>query len=432
MSRWWSQPSTPDALQSWLADFLADTLQRKGLADLLSDPLFHVSAVLSDPRAYGFTSLDMISMASRVSASMGLDRTGLSDLLLARRSFDGWVTVLERSLRIDDAQIGFYSSGSTGSPVLSRHTLNDLQLEASHFAGRLSAITSGKPQRVVSAVPCHHIYGFIWGVLLPAALDVPLIRIRPQQSLPASWASQLQEADVLVATPEIWALIMELDIRLPARFTGVSSTAPMPPELSRRIRQTYPEASLLEVYGSTETAGIAVRDQDSAGFELLPHWELKQQQGYLLQHQASGHQHTLNDAIEVLEDGRTITVNGRLDDTVQINGHNVHLPTLAERLCSHPQIREAHVQVGTDSTSARLLHYFLIPDCMPDDSHTWCAEFTEWMRVNLGNVAPPASVIIGESLPRSTLGKPLTWQPDNYKPLTGIYRKAARSTVSHP
>ena len=425
MSHWWSQPSHPDVVQDFLVDFLADVLLRKGLGELLSDPEFDTHDVLGDPRALGFTSLDMISMASRLAATLGLDRTGLSDLLLAKRSFEGWMGVIRRSLQIDDSQIGFYSSGSTGSPVLTQHVRADLELEARLFAQLLPGVTSCQLRRVVTTVPCHHIYGFIWNVLLPAALHVPTLRVRPQQSLPASWAATLHNGDILIATPDLWQLLMELEIDLPEQFLGVSSTAPMLPELSRRIRQAYPAATLLEVYGSTETAGIAFRHQDTPGFELLPYWHLRQQDGQsTLHHQMTGRRHTLSDHITRLDSGQNIVVNGRLDDTVQIHGHNVHLPTLANLLSSHPDIREARVQAGSSENLAANLHYFLVPTTPIDDLASWCKEFTVWMQSKLGNVAPPASVVIADQLPRSALGKPLSWDPADYTPRHGVFRTA--------
>ncbi|MBU2099152.1 MAG: AMP-binding protein, partial [Gammaproteobacteria bacterium] len=265
---WWQQ----GGLEQWLGDFLRDALRRRGINPLLTDPHDDVFDLLADPRKFGFSSLDMVQLASRFAACLGLDRTGLSDLLLARRSAKGWCDVARRSRQINDQDIGFYSSGSTASPKLSHHVLSKLQAEAEFFARALPAC-----KRVVSTVPCHHIYGFIWGILLPSESRVPCVFINTAASLPTSWAQQLNDDDMIVATPDIWQLIKDLDITLPARFVGISSTAPLAADTAAFFRARYPQATLAEIYGSTETAGLGWRVADGRGFTLLPWWQLTQQ-----------------------------------------------------------------------------------------------------------------------------------------------------------
>jgi hypothetical protein len=112
---WWQQTS---ALENWLDDFLRDALLRRGLGHILADGSANAHDLLSAPRDFGFSSLDMLTLASRFATCLGIERTGLEDLLLARRSADGWLAVAQRSLAIVDSQMRFYSSGSTGAPAV--------------------------------------------------------------------------------------------------------------------------------------------------------------------------------------------------------------------------------------------------------------------------------------------------------------------------
>lgn len=157
---WWQREGL---LKQWLRDFLRDALRRRGINTLRSDTSLDPFDLLTDPRSAGFSSLDMVQLASRFAVCLGLDKTGLSDLLLARRSAQGWCEVARRSLQINDEHIGFYSSGSTASPVLNRHPLSALSTEAHFFAVTLSQ--QRHCRRVVSTVPAHHIYGVIRGML---------------------------------------------------------------------------------------------------------------------------------------------------------------------------------------------------------------------------------------------------------------------------
>lgn len=410
---WWQQPN---ALERWLEDFLRDALRRRGDNALASADGSSPSQLLDSYRDWGFSSLDMIKLASRFAACLGIDRTGLSDLLLARRSAFGWCDVARRSLQIDDALIGFYSSGSTGNPALSRHPLARLQAESDFFAQALPTAT-----RVASTVPRHHIYGFIWGVLLPSSLGVPCITLNPATTLPATWAQQLHNNDLIVATPDIWQLLIDLDISLPKRFVAISSTAPLNPRVAQQIRTRYPDATLAEIYGSTETAGLGWRTGTETGYQLLPWWELDlASEPARVSSERFRENHQLSDRITRRDDG-CFLVSGRTDDVVQIAGHNINLRTLAAILVEHPDIRDAKARYQFNEGHHQL-HYFLALHERPADERLWCDNFARWLTRQLGDVPPPASIVVSDELPKSTLGKTLSWNAHDFPVITGICR----------
>lgn len=411
---WWQQPGL---LESWLDDFLADALQRRGLGDLLADPQLSASELLTSPRHFGFASLDMVQLASRFAHSLGIDRTGLSDLLLARRSADGWLGVARRSLAIDSSRLRFYSSGSTGTPTACEHTLDHLQREITTFSNILP-----RPARIVCTVPGHHIYGFIWGTLMPAMQDCERLRLNVAHTLPSSWAPQLCDNDMIVATPDLWSMIVEQKITLPGRFIGISSTAPLPASTAAAIRQQYPQALLAEIYGSSETAGLGWRTQDNAAFSMLPYWSLVETDGrWLATDRDTGNQFELSDRLRLDVEGR-VTLLGRADSVVQINGNNVNLEQVAALLESHPELAEARV-IFRDGA----LHYFLVPRPWPASLRDWCLQFSSWLDTALGNVPAPRSVVVARALPRSTLNKALAWVPESYPVVTGCFRDGAQA-----
>lgn len=415
---WWQQPGLLDA---YLDDFLGDALQRRGLGDLLLDADTRATDLLSSPRHFGFSSLDMVELARRFAHSLGLDRTGISDLLLARRSADGWIGVAQRSLGIDDSSLCFYSSGSTGTPTASAHTLRRLQREADTFLALLPS-----PKRIVSTVPAHHIYGFIWSLLLPATLACERLRLHPARSLPDTWAGQLRDNDLIVATPDIWTLLVNHQVPLPDRFTGISSTAPLPAGTASAIRQQYPDATLTEVYGSSETAGLGWRQTDNAAFTLLPFWTLLNQDGqWAVQDKDDGRQFPLSDWLQQ-HDSTHFSLLGRTDPVVQIHGNNINLAHLAAELQSHEDVTDArvHYDTGTDEAteSETGLHYFVVLQQAPDDIRQWCVSFSDWLADRLGNTPPPRSVTIAPALPTNMLSKPVLWNRSHYAPVTGCFR----------
>lgn len=410
---WWQQPGL---LESYLDDFLNDALQRRGLDDLLLDADTRASELLTHPRHFGFTSLDMVELARRFASMLGLDRTGVSDLLLARRSAEGWIGVARRSLAIDDSSLCFYSSGSTGDPRPNTHTLHKLQREIDAFLSIVAA-----PARVVSAVPAHHIYGFIWTLLLPSTVACERFRVHPARELPANWTRELRDGDVIVATPDIWSMLLTHQVQLPNVFSGISSTAPLPAVTAAAIRQQYPAATLTEVYGSSETAGLAWRQQDYAPFTLLPFWTLTQQHDHwLVQDIEDGRQHALSDRLQQHDD-RHITLLGRTDPVVQIHGNNINLAQLETTLQQHADVSDARVRSDTGDGQTGL-HFFVVLSQAPDNIRQWCLSYSEWLAANLGNTPPPRSVVIAPALPLDALNKRIGWTVDRYQAITGCFR----------
>ncbi|MDO9477076.1 MAG: AMP-binding protein [Pseudohongiella sp.] len=412
---WWQQPG---ALERWQEDFFSDALRRRGKSELLQDEQALPSQLLSRYKELGFSSLDMLTLASRFAACLGLNRTGLSDLLLARRSAAQWCELARRSLEKDNSHLGFYSSGSSSSPTLSVHTLAKLQVEADFFAQQLTSC-----RRVVCTVPQHHIYGFIWGNLVPLALNVPCISLNPLKSLPVSWSAQLHEHDVIVATPDIWQLILDLDVSLPEQFVAISSTAPLAPRVARQLCARYPASTQIAVYGSTETAGLAWRYWEQADYQLLPWWSLSLRSGHAsVSCEQFGEHHALDDQLLLNSDGR-FELQGRLDNVVQIAGHNINLSTLASQLRQHPDVLDANTRYRFNKDHHEL-HYFLALREHPSNLQAWCLQFSAWLTQRMGDVPPPATVTVSETLPTNTLNKPLYWDAHDYPTVTGIYKNA--------
>jgi long-chain acyl-CoA synthetase len=410
-----------EILRLWLEDFLDDALQRQGVAQLLGDHLSGAPGVLQTPREYGFNSLDYIKLASRFSASLGMDATGLSDLLLAKRSAADWISLAARSLDINNTKLAFFSSGSTGSPHRHDHSLAALTLEAEYFAHLFSTT-----QRVVCTVPIHHIFGFIWGVQVPHTLGVTTERLRPQQSMPTTITQMLREGDMIIAIPAFWRLLRELELPLPAEFTAISSTAQLEPEVAAWFREQYPRAVFAEVYGSTESAGVAFRVADDVAYTLLPWWQLScVDQYWHLQHRTlNQHVQLMDQLVQISE--RQINVLGRQDRSVKINGHIVNPERVAELLKNYPDVADARVKTTLVDGEPQL-HFFLVAASLVTAPES-LNKFKNFLIAHLGNLPPPATVVIADDFPRGILDKPLDWQPYDYPVITGVFRAAPSCT----
>lgn len=352
----------------------------------------HWDADVELQAGFGLDSIELLECAERTAARFALDVPGWEDYLLRDRSLRGWANVCAAALE-GHGLLRFTSSGSQGAGHDHEHPLAKLEAEAAQFAGVL-----GARGRVLVAVPTHHIYGFVWGVLLPHALGVPAIDFCGR--LPSTLLSAAQPGDVVVAHPLVWQSLAAGGRPWPADVVGVTSTAPCPPDVIRRLRDAG-LARMVEVYGSSETSAIGWRDDPADGFRPLPRWRLEAGADEPVLVDSDGAQFSFPDLIELR--GERIVPVGRRDEAVQVAGHNVYPLRIARLLETHPQVASA--QVRLDAASARL-KAFVVPhegETLDGDAlRAWCAE-------RLASAERPTRFTIGSAQPRNALGKLADW-----------------------
>ena len=263
----------------------------------------------------GADSLELLQLASTVADFFQMREVGIEDYLLVRRSVPAWVGLVCQSLSIHGETLGFRTSGSTGKPKLCVHKLDDLVAEARFWAGLFQPRSS-----VVGVVPRHHIYGFIFSILLPLALDVPYVDGRHRT--PSGVGRALSPGALVVGFPDFWSLVSTskaASVFWPDDVHGVTSTGPCPSDVARAV-VPKPVSSLTQVYGSSETAGVGWRRGPDDPYELLPDWRRKG--GNILLRGDGEAGIKLQDAL-VWTDARRFCVGARDDAAVQVGGINV-------------------------------------------------------------------------------------------------------------
>ena len=257
------------------------TAQRLG-ARCATSPALDWSA-----KGLALDSLACMQLATAAATWCNAFDTGYEDLFLAKRSIAGWAAAMQRVTQHGGRHLTFSSSGSTGTRKHIRHQLQVLMDEAHAWASLLRSEQRSCQQgldverqqgftvhRVVVLAPTHHIYGFIWGILVPMALGVPAVDA-DLQTLPP-----LLPGDLVVAVPDQWAWLAKaqhLTAGWPSGVKGVSSTAPLPAYVHHLLTQEKAEqgqilkpplAQLLHIYGSAETAGLGWRDDPQQPYTL--------------------------------------------------------------------------------------------------------------------------------------------------------------------
>lgn len=264
-------------------------------------------------------SLERLHLAACVNEFFCLHETGAEDRLLMTQHVDDWASLVARAIT-ETSGLTFRTSGSTGSPTSHLHRWEDIEAEAHALAQRFASLIP--INRVISWLPLHHLYGFMLGVALPGVAGIPRTSV-DNATLPT-----LSAGDLVVTVPPRWDYLAVSRSRWPDNVVGVSSTAPLSAETSEAL-VARGLAGLLEIYGSTETGGVATRWQQEEPYRLLTHWQRVDTQH--IQRVNGEIAVPLLDDTQWVDDTRFI-VKGRFDNVVIIGGVNVNPQYVAERL----------------------------------------------------------------------------------------------------
>lgn len=400
---WWD--SRP-ALQRFVADLIEDELARLrratgGLPRPWPDDL-------ALDRDLGVDSLELMALATSLAESLHLHESGIEDYLLARRSLGQWVDIAQAGLARFSRTLTFRTSGSSGVPKACNHSLASLCQETEELA----AMFSGRA-RLLCAVPAHHLYGFLFTLLLPRALGLAsgaVIDLRA--STPAWLARNARPGDLVVGHPEFWDAVARTVPRLPADVIGVTSTAHCADAICASLEQAG-IARLFQIYGSSETAGIGWRASHREPYRLFSYWSSPAEQpGELLRQLPGGAQLTARcqDRLDWLSQ-RTFLVAGRHDAAVQVGGVNVFPSHVASVLRRHPQVLDAAVRLMRPEEGTRLKAY-VVPTSDVVDPSVFLAGLRSWIDQQLPVPERPKAIQCGDRLPVSASGKSRDWPLD--------------------
>jgi long-chain acyl-CoA synthetase len=375
-------------------DLMWSTLQSlPGVRQRLPARLQAATLELKDP-ALALDSLHRVELATAGAHWFNTFEVGYSDLFLARSTPHDWASAALQARQQGAKGMVFSTSGSTGERKHIHHQEDMLYAEACVWASLLQGA-----KRVVVLCPVHHIYGFIFGVLLPHALQVEVIEASHEQ-LPT-----LQAGDVVVAVPAQWQWLATQGKPFSPAITGISSTAPLPATVHAQLIALQLN-TLYEIYGSTETAGIGYRSMPHAPFTLLAN-HVKLPDGAIATTQPDGTPCELDvqDGLQ-WHDARSFSVGPRKDQAVQVGGHNVSPGWVASQLQQHPAVQHCTVRTHGQGAQLRLKAFAVLHD------RTQQTVFEAWMHDTLPWYACPVHVSYGPELPRNAMGKLTDWSAE--------------------
>ncbi|MGA8254610.1 MAG: class I adenylate-forming enzyme family protein [Mycobacterium sp.] len=350
---------------------------------------------------------------------------------------DGQPYVTEQLGRTDIAAL-FYTSGTTGHPkgVPTTHEAFLTNTENALRGGGFSADV-GDGLRTLISVPLFHVTGCNTQLLVAmrlggASVIMPALNLDEMiTTLPA------ERISLMVTVPAVYALVLrhkafpDVDVS-GVRWVGYGG-APTAPSLVRSVKDAFPQATVFNGYGMTETASLitvlpdrdAVAHADSVGYAVpsvdvgvIPFGDDEPGVGELVVRGANvtvgywnrpeansatfvdGWLHT-GDVVRVDGAGRVHIID-RLKDIINRGGENVSSIAVEAALLSAPGVADACVLAVPDDVMGEKVGAVLFGE------HIDVGAVLEHCRAQLADYEVPQYVTIATGpLPRNAGGKVL-------------------------
>jgi acyl-CoA synthetase (AMP-forming)/AMP-acid ligase II len=254
-----------------------------------------------------------------------------------------------------DAGIEFWTSGSSGEAKQISKTLAQLDAEVRVLETVFGDRFGNGPVR--GTVPHHHIYGCLFRVLWPLAAGRAIALENAGNAALLQTLGTGNGDAALVSSPALLSRlpqVADLDALAPVASLVLSSGGPLSPEDALAWRRWVP-GGVAEVFGSTETGGVAWRIQDGSADASLwtpfPDVTIAYEADGALRVEsprAGPEAVRMEDAAEPASQGR-FALKGRLDRIVKLAEKRVSLPELEASLEASPWVREAALVLLDDA-----------------------------------------------------------------------------------
>jgi acyl-coenzyme A synthetase/AMP-(fatty) acid ligase/uncharacterized membrane protein len=248
----------------------------------------------------------------------------------------------------DETGIMMYTSGSTGKPKAVPQRMTEFEQDNAFIISKWG--DEFLKRKLVTTVSQHHIYGFLFGISLPFACGVPFRRTRIE--FPEEFEKLTDESYMIIAVPAFLKRTVEIEEKLalkdPFIFTSGGVLLPEVAEKTDKVFGFWP----VEVYGSTETSGIAYRQSKNGPawtpFDNAKIWKggdgclviispyIKDPEGF-----------ATADLVDILSDGRFV-MKGRSDSIVKIEEKRISMTEVENRLLQSGLVEDVKVVAMED------------------------------------------------------------------------------------
>lgn len=272
--------------------------------------------------------------------------------------FDGFVKVFpgapdtdeicDWNGEFDNQNIYFFTSGSTGCPKCIKKNMRMLIGEVEYHV-RMHANQIADLPVVVASIAPHHMYGILWRVLFPLFAGIPVdmdMIFTPEELIEKQ---SLYKYILFMTTPSFLDGITRYggQYNFPENCIGIFTSGSLLGTKTAELAYKMFGTSPFEIFGSTETGGIAFRQQKhNENWCIFDGVSVSIKNGKTEINSSYSFQnpYLMADAIEMIDD-KHFKLLGRADRIVKIAEERISLPEMEKHLGDNEYISRAYCSV---------------------------------------------------------------------------------------
>ncbi len=310
-----------------------------------------------------------------------------------------------------NTEVILFTSGTTGNPI---GVLKDQKNIESEVAVHKKWLSKKNLEQCLVTVPFFHIYGFLFGFSIPMAMDMDIIT--KEHFLPSEILDICSSKPTLCITNPVFIrsmLKMNYNNYTLTDTLFISSSGPLEAYEAEAFEKKY-QTTLVQIYGSSETGGIAKREANETLWTPLEDVEISEIDNIL--HVDSAfvshyiydekfirieHPFKTTEVVKLKDDKFEIT--GRVVELVKIGGKRLSIIEIERFLEDMDDIDEALVEALYDPKNIRgeTLTVYIISQ-NPDIDKRFIKQS---LHDFFGGVHIECKIILCDTIPKTSLGK---------------------------
>ena len=305
----------------------------------------------------------------------------------------------------EEEWVRLFTGGSTGTPKMWTKTVRNLLAETMSI---ISYYEVTRQDRLVATVSPIHIYGLLYSILAPLFTSASVAASTPSFPGEIETVVARSDASIFISVPAHYRALNGHPLKAKGLRLAFSSAGMLAQEDALAFsRQTG--VGIAEIYGSTETGGIAARVRAQAEDDFKPYdtidarieeGRLEVKSDYLspeLERTADGY-FVVGDRVASTGGGRFALL-GRADGVVKVGGRRVDLEAVKEQIKKTPGVRDALVLSLPEGTGRENQIVAVV------EGDLNAATLHQELAARLEPYARPRGIKVVEKMPMTAAGK---------------------------